>query len=991
MKAPIIDDRKFNDLIDEMKDIVPYFTPEWKFTPHNPDVGTALFMVAALQLEETIDLFNRSLDKNFVSFLNYLNINLKPPKPARLPLVFNLSEGAKNSVSLKKGTKVFGRDEENEELVSFETDELVEIMPVKLLKTFYTSGEKDKIVEVDDLSVETPYFDYSVKSLQEHAIYISSESALNCRCPMEFELIFDYAMSDPSIGLEMLANEDYVCWMYYTEDGWKEFDRIHLSKNKIKLLKNNYDSILKNELEDSRWIKGVIREERISYFKDFFIEELYIKANLYGSSKKSTPKKLYLNDKPLEKDECYPFGEFFNHYDSFYISSSDILSKKNAEIEISFDLELIPNKLSNKDKNINWKPIMKTSEINSLEDPIVSIHTVRWYYWNGIAWEKMEIDRKYERIFYHLNKNENVTVRFDCPDDIEPTEISGEVNYHIKVVVERVENYFQTDGKYMTPKIKNLKLSFDYKKKLPRIDKFLAYNNMEGEDLYNRLNANGMLFYPFKDVGYAGNALYLLFDKPIENGCLNLLFLLDKMNNSFIYNKKITVEYSTKNRVRTEWGNLKIQDETMGLTQDGILNISGLRKFEKCKLFGQEGYWIRILFEPEDHAIRYIKGIYINGVWATQQLSISEYIDLSDEVKETYLSNSPIIDMDLWVNELENLGQKEIDDILKSKDIEFKETYDELGLLKELWIKWEKVEGFHHVGPLERVYKIDQLTGKLEFGDDIRGKLPPYDLKNGIHVSYRVGGGAIGNMKVGSVNQLEEPIAFIDSVSNPSRGYGGANAELLGEAIKRGVKTIRHRDRGVTARDIEDIVKEVSSDIYTVKCIKNVNNTMAEERGSLNVVVVLKDKVENGMPYVIKKQIEEYLFSKIPCNLLWKNKVYISDPDILVMNLKISVTAKADYDKIIIKDDIKMNIERFLNYKSGNYGFTGWKIGEIPRESTFYSFLSDIDGVLNIDSINIHLYLVDKLKKQDISMETAMKKENIIILSGDHEIEINAI
>ncbi|MCT4593117.1 MAG: baseplate J/gp47 family protein [Anaeromicrobium sp.] len=992
MKAPIIDDRKFKDLIHEMKELVPYFTPEWKFSPEDPDVGTALFMVIALQLQETIDLFNRSLDKNFLSFLNYMNICLKPPKAAKVPLVFNLSEGTKKSIPLKAGTRVFGRDDKVDKLVSFETDTLMEITPAKILRTFYTCGKRDRIVKIDDPLKEDIYFNPSSENLQEHAIYISTEYILTCSKPMEFQLIFDYPLTDIWPKLDLLVHEEYVSWMYYSQDEWIEFHEVKLNNNIISLVKDNDLLISKNSYEDSKWIKCVIKEEKIKYFQQFFIDRIYMRSRLIGNKGEIEPTGLYLNDKAISKEESYAFGEFFNELDTIFINSDDVLSKKGSYITISFDLELIPNKLSNRDKNVDWKLIMKSSEINRLEDPKVSIHTVKWYYYNGVRWEPILVDKKNERLFYYLNHNKCAKIKFKCPKDMEPVEVNGEEGYFIKVVVERVENYVHTDGIYMSPLIRNLKMTYDYKDNLPKIEKFICYNNLEEEDYYNKLNSSGVTFYPFKDLGYEGNALYLLLDKALLNGPINLLFLIDKINNQFIYDKKMNFEYLCKNRHMEEWKKAKVYDETKALTQNGIISISSLNNFVKKKLFNEEGYWIRLLFNEDDELMRYVKGIYLNGVWATQQLSINEeYIDFTESTKDIYLSETPIIDMELWVNEVDSLSQKEISEILERKDISTKITYDYLGTLKELWVKWKPVKHFYHACPDDRVYTIDRLTGNLLFGDGVHGKIPRMDLNKSIYANYKVGGGIIGNMKENTITQLEEPIAFIDRVFNPDKGSLGANTELLEDAIRRGVKSIRHRGQGVTIQDIEDLTKDVSSEIYKVKCIKNIDDNRESKKGDLNLIVLLKDKILDGMSYTLKDKIEEHLAEGLPCNLLSGKKLYIWDPEIAEISLNVSLTVKKNHDKIIVRENLNNLLKKFLDYKAGNYGNRGWDIGEMPRDTAFYSILSEQAGVLNVDNINMSVYIVNKFNKKEISIEEALNKKNIIITSGEHKFNIYSI
>ena len=51
---PECDGRKYDDIIKEIEYLAEKYTPEWKFSPDNPDAGTALACVFAHRMSETI-------------------------------------------------------------------------------------------------------------------------------------------------------------------------------------------------------------------------------------------------------------------------------------------------------------------------------------------------------------------------------------------------------------------------------------------------------------------------------------------------------------------------------------------------------------------------------------------------------------------------------------------------------------------------------------------------------------------------------------------------------------------------------------------------------------------------------------------------------------------------------------------------------------------------------------------------------------------------
>ena len=66
--------------------------------------------------------------------------------------------------------------------------------------------------------------------------------------------------------------------------------------------------------------------------------------------------------------------------------------------------------------------------------------------------------------------------------------------------------------------------------------------------------------------------------------------------------------------------------------------------------------------------------------------------------------------------------------------------------------------------------------------------------------AYRHGGGAEGNVSTGMLTSLRSTVAFIDSVTKIAPAKGGADAETVSEAKKRGPFSLRTRQRAVTPR-----------------------------------------------------------------------------------------------------------------------------------------------------------------------------------------------
>ncbi|ARZ72322.1 baseplate J family protein [Streptomyces albireticuli] len=150
LPSPNLDDRRFQQLVDEAKRYVQQRAPEW--TDHNvSDPGVTLIETFAYMVDQLIYRLNRVPDKNYSAFLDLLGIRLFPPAAATADVDFWLSAPQPETVTLRSGTEVATARGETEEAVVFTTTEDLPIVPSSLerLVTAPVSGERaDRTTEL---------------------------------------------------------------------------------------------------------------------------------------------------------------------------------------------------------------------------------------------------------------------------------------------------------------------------------------------------------------------------------------------------------------------------------------------------------------------------------------------------------------------------------------------------------------------------------------------------------------------------------------------------------------------------------------------------------------------------------------------------------------------------------------------------------------------------------------------------------------------------
>src|SRR5947208_13425841 len=80
LPVPNLDDRRFQDLVDDAKRLVQQKCPEW--TDHNvSDPGVTLIETFAWMTDQVLYRLNRVPERNYVKFLELIGVRLFPPPP----------------------------------------------------------------------------------------------------------------------------------------------------------------------------------------------------------------------------------------------------------------------------------------------------------------------------------------------------------------------------------------------------------------------------------------------------------------------------------------------------------------------------------------------------------------------------------------------------------------------------------------------------------------------------------------------------------------------------------------------------------------------------------------------------------------------------------------------------------------------------------------------------------------------------------------------
>lgn len=155
---PQLDDRRFQDIVNEAKSLIPRYTPEW--TDHNvSDPGVTLIELFAWMTDMILYRLNRVPEKNYLRFMDLLGIQLKDPVPARTLLRFRLSVTQLSPLTIPRGTEVATQRTGEIEPVQYSTDEDLTISPPDLRYCIFSPDDVTFTDYTDRLIGAGEFFD----------------------------------------------------------------------------------------------------------------------------------------------------------------------------------------------------------------------------------------------------------------------------------------------------------------------------------------------------------------------------------------------------------------------------------------------------------------------------------------------------------------------------------------------------------------------------------------------------------------------------------------------------------------------------------------------------------------------------------------------------------------------------------------------------------------------------------------------------------------
>ncbi|MEU9184661.1 putative baseplate assembly protein [Streptomyces sp. NPDC048484] len=219
LPSPNLDDRRFQQFVDDAKRYIQQRAPEW--TDHNvSDPGVTLVETVAHMADQIVYRLNRVPEKNHLAFLDLVGITLFPPSAARTDVTFWLSAPQDEAVLLPMGTEVATTRTESEQAAVFATERELTIVSCELRYLVVQRDGEPVTDRTADLAEGKDVMCFTEAPRPGDCMLLGLSAAVpHCAVAMELDSRVDGVGVDP--------RQPPLIWEAWTEDGWTvcEIDR----------------------------------------------------------------------------------------------------------------------------------------------------------------------------------------------------------------------------------------------------------------------------------------------------------------------------------------------------------------------------------------------------------------------------------------------------------------------------------------------------------------------------------------------------------------------------------------------------------------------------------------------------------------------------------------------------------------------------------------------------------------------------------------------
>jgi hypothetical protein len=382
--------------------------------------------------------------------------------------------------------------------------------------------------------------------------------------------------------------------------------------------------------------------------------------------------------------------------------------------------------------------------------------------------------------------------------------------------------------------------------------------------------------------------------------------------------------------------------------------------------FGRPGTWLRARLQADGEPLHSrILGVYLNAAWAEQVSTYENEVigsGTGDVNQAAFFRQSPVLPGEvLEIRELSGarapveLPMLEREMAAAGIDPSSIRTVADArtGVVTEVWVRWEQRDNLFFSGPADRHYMIERTRGRVIFGDGVHGRVPPAGADNIRALRYTSGGGTVGNVPAGALNQLLSGVPA-QKVTNPRAAESGAESETLDEVQERGPQVIRHRNQALSLADYEALARQASPAVALARALPTTHASGRPATGWVKVIVQPHSHDPQPQPsFGLRRRVLEYLLARIPASI--GAQVKVVGPDYLPVGVEVVVAPSDPARAGEVHDAVLAALRAFLQPVFGGPDGNGWPFGRDVYASDVAAVVETVPGVDYVSQINLML------------------------------------
>lgn len=952
-----LDDRTFDDIKDEAIRLIPRYCPEW--TNHNAsDPGITLIELFSWMTEMTLYRLNKVPQKSYISMLELMGLSLSPPQSARAIIQFFPIENSSKNVLIKNGTKIASVDSSTQPII-FETEKKLLVRDSKILSCI--NRTRESFLENVDKNLEFSSFTlFETQNNIEHVLYISSPVFKYLREGHIVQIYFDSVCEVLSVQDEIINHLYFEYWdgrswseikTYSSIRGMKKKDNTVFLKGPVEI-----ESSIINDIE-GYFIRAVLAD--VPNRNDVTIlRSIKLKSIFEGEG--FIPDICIINTngnyEAVDMNASFRlFSDTPSINESFYIAADEIFKNKGSKVSLSF----LFSEIYVPEKN-------NESALFSYE------------YWNGKDWVKLTSEKN-NFLDGTLSFKQSGVVSFKIPKDIKPTNVNNEEHLYIRIRL--VTKDFAIGGVYVQDKNGNYQWEFNSKVQSPVLNKIrisydaleqnaenlVAYSSFKWNNLDELRDGNNKEVAIFNIDREHLPALYIGFSSKIKEGEFPLYFSIENSDFVKIKNKEIfdffdkneeSIKERTNRYVNIEWeywngstwGKLDHSDFTDNFHESGFINFNIPNDLEEAFLYEKNCFWIRAVkingsFEKQP----VINKIIMNCVYAVNADTYQNEIVGSGTGapgQSFYVSHPKLLPgIRIAVEEGTIPSKNELDKMIKDGiDIPYEKESD------KIWVNYKEVPNFYNSDAFSRHFVIDYSSGRIIFGDGVRGVNPPKGKFNIKILEYKVGGGEIGNVAAHKLQFLTQSIPYITGCDNPFPAEGGCDMESIESLKSRAAGVFKSLNRAVTREDFEWLSCESSSSVGRAYCLEN--KTLD---GRIRIIIIpeLVKEIGKNIKLIPSKELLRRVTNYLNDRKLVGTSIVVTAPVYRNIKIQLDLSFKNNVFNVDIeKTKIKEQMEIFFNPLVGGEG-KGYDFGKTITKGLILKILEKNNSILSINNVEL--------------------------------------